>query len=131
MHRLALSHPAAAESENAVDERLPTRARLHHLIDLAAHGAAFAQAVLHEFAETENRAQDVVEVVRDATGQAPDRLHLGRLLQLPLQLLALLFLHSLRLLRTFAAGGGPHPPAKIPPPRFFRERTSHQLEMLD
>src|SRR3984957_4597844 len=113
MHRLALCHPAAAEGENAVDDRLPTRARLHHLIDLAAHGAAFAQAVLHEFAETENRAQDVVEVVRDATGPAPDRLHLGRLLQLPPQLLALLFLHSLRLLRTFAAGDVHHRTDKL------------------
>src|ERR1700722_20279996 len=102
MHRLALCHPAAAEGENAVDKRLPTRARLHNLIDLAAHGAAFAQAVLHEFAETEYRNEDVVEIVRDATAQAPDRLHLGRLLQLPLHLLALLFLYSLRFLRKFA-----------------------------
>ncbi len=113
MHRLALAHPAAAESENAVDESLPTHARMHHLIDLVAHGAAFAQVALREFAETENRAEDVVEVVRDAAGQAPDRLHFGRLLQLPLHLLALPFLQSLRFLRTFAPGDVHHRTDKL------------------
>ncbi|HEY4969626.1 MAG TPA: hypothetical protein VII35_06950 [Steroidobacteraceae bacterium] len=57
---------------------------MHHLIDLVSHGAAFAQIALRELAETENRTEDVVEVVRDAAGQAFDRLHFGRLLQLPL-----------------------------------------------
>jgi hypothetical protein len=39
----------------------------------------------HEVAITQDRGQDVVEVVRDAAGQLPDRLHLGRLGDFALQ----------------------------------------------
>src|ERR1700733_13608822 len=131
MYRHALPHPAAAEGENAVDESLPAHTRVHHLIDLVSHGAAFAQVALREFAETENRAEDVVEVVRDATGQAADRLHFRRLLQLPLHLLALPFLHSLRLLSAFALSDVHHGPDKLEVARIVRQGMGHHLEMLD
>jgi hypothetical protein len=47
-------------------------------------GTACDQRALYPLAVTENHAEDVIEVVRDATGYAPDRLHLGTLLQVPL-----------------------------------------------
>jgi hypothetical protein len=59
----------------------------------------------------------------------PDRLHLGRLLQLPL--LALALLHSLCFLGAFAPGDVHHRPDKLEVARLVRQGTRHHLKMLD
>src|SRR5882757_8589518 len=71
LQRHALGYPAAAESEDAVDEPLATCAGEHDLIDVAACGAALTQVALCEFAVTEDRAEDVVEVVGNTAGKPP------------------------------------------------------------
>jgi len=85
VHRHALAKATAAEGEDALHQPLAARPRLHHLIDVAAHRAAF-QVLLRQLPVTQDRPQDVIEVVRDPPRQPPDRLHLRRLLQLPLHL---------------------------------------------
>src|ERR1700728_2769528 len=104
---------------------------MHHLIKLAAHGAAFAQIVLRELPITEDRTEDDIESVRDTTGQPPDRLHFGRLLQSPLHLLALALLHSLHFLRASALSGVHHRPDKLEVARLAHRGTGNHLEMLD
>ncbi len=81
VQRLALGHPAAAKHEDAIDEFFRAHARLHHLIDVATYNAAFAQVILRELAVPQDRAQDVVEVVRDAPREAADCFHLLGLAQ--------------------------------------------------
>src|SRR6202035_53158 len=94
VHRHALTEPAAAEAENALDERLCTPRRVHDIVEVAPQGAACSRMLVRKLAVPQDRAEDVVEVMGDTAGQCPDRLHLLRLPQLRLQV----FLVDLRLL---------------------------------
>ena len=88
-------HLLPAEGEQLPGEARRAFGRLLDLLELEAHGAvAVVQLVEREAGEAEDRRQQVVEVVRDAAGQPADRLHLLRLLQLPLDGLARLALFA-------------------------------------
>ena len=56
------------------------------LLDVVIVAVARRVAHQHQVAMADDRGQDVVEVVRDAAGELADRLHLGRLRDLPLEL---------------------------------------------
>ena len=56
------------------------------LLDVVIVAVARRVAHQHQVAMADDRGQDVVEVVRDAAGELPDHLHLGRLRDLPLEL---------------------------------------------
>src|SRR5882762_1793278 len=94
IHRHALAEPTAAEAENAVDECLGAPGRVHDTIEVAPQRAACGRMLLRKLAVPQDRPEDVVEVMGDAAGERPDRLHLLRLPQLRLQV----FLVDLRLL---------------------------------
>jgi hypothetical protein len=89
VHRHALCHAAAAEREDALDERLGAHAGGQRGIDVATQCRPFGGVLLRQLAVAENRRQDVVEVVRDAAGERADRLELLRLAQLQLEAVAL------------------------------------------
>ena len=82
----------AAEGEKLSRERCRTLAGAAHVLDIGARGMARLEFLEHEVAVAEDRRQQVVEVVRDAAGQAADRLHFARLHQLVLEL-PTVFLH--------------------------------------
>src|SRR5262245_22593524 len=87
VHRRTVAHAAAAEREDSLDERLRTRPRMHHVVDIAAQIASVRRRLLRHFAITQNRAEYVVEVVRDAAGERADGFHF---LRFPQSLFALL-----------------------------------------
>ena len=78
----AFADAAAAEREDALDERLGAAAGMHHIVEVAAHDAAFGRGLLRELAVAEDRAEDIVEVVRDAAGERSHRFHFLRLAKL-------------------------------------------------
>ena len=85
VHRHALTEPAAAEAENAVNERLGAPRSVHDIVEVAPQGAAGSRMLVRKLPVPQDRSEDVVEVMGDATGQCPHRLHLLRLPQLRLQ----------------------------------------------
>jgi hypothetical protein len=56
--------------------------RFHNLLDGAVVGISFGDAVQQDMAVTVDDGEQVVEVVRDPTGQHADRFHFGRLPEL-------------------------------------------------
>ena len=77
--RRAVADTAAAERENALDERLRPARRVHDIVDIASHGTRRRRTLLRELPVSQDRAQNIVEVVRDAAGQRAHRLQLLRL----------------------------------------------------
>src|SRR5207247_2472986 len=80
---------AATESEDALDERLRAAAGVHHVVEVAAHHAAFRRGLLRELPVAEDRPEDIVEVMRDPAGERSHRFHLLRLAKLHLEPLLL------------------------------------------
>ena len=86
----------AAERQQLLGQRGGALGGRLDLLDLGAEGGLSArlaagagiEPVEDEAAAAEDRGQEVVEVVRDAAGEPPDRLHLLRLAQLLLERLA-------------------------------------------
>ncbi len=83
-----IDQPRAHHLLPAEGEQLAGKARgafrgLLHLFDLEAAVDA-RQPIEREAAESQDGREQIVEVVRDAAGEAADRLHLLRFLQLPL-----------------------------------------------
>src|ERR1700704_5501438 len=66
VHWNALTETAAAESENAIDERLGSAGRVHDVVQVAAHGRAFSRMLVGKLPIPQDRSQDVVEIVFDA-----------------------------------------------------------------
>jgi hypothetical protein len=89
VHRHALGHAAAAEGEDALDQRLGAQARGERRVDVAAQRRALGGVLLRQLAVAEDRREDVVEVVGDAAGERADRLELLCLAQLQLEAVAL------------------------------------------
>src|SRR5580700_10057779 len=87
MHRDPLGHATAAEAQNAIDERASALRGMHDVVEITPQGTACCSVLLRELAVADDGTQDVVEVMRDATGQRADRLHLLRLPQLRLETL--------------------------------------------
>ena len=85
MQRRPLAEAAAAEGEDALDQSLCPGRGLQHLVQVSARQAHGRDMPLRELAVAEDRAEDVVEVVRDAAGERAHRLHLLRLAKLRLQ----------------------------------------------
>ena len=73
------SEQLAGQAGGAVRVRLD-------LLDVVIVAVARRVAHQHQVAMADDRGQDVVEVVRDAAGELADRLHLGRLRDLALEL---------------------------------------------
>src|ERR1700676_5809683 len=91
MHRHALAEPAAAECEDPLDQCLGAASRMNHLIEVTPRHAPLYQVFLRELAVAEDRAQDVVEVVRDAACERAHCFHLLRLTELSLEALLRVF----------------------------------------
>ena len=64
-------------------------ARAQHFVHVGRGVGAIEQGIVHERAVAEDGGQQVVEVVRDATGKVANRFHLLRLPQLLLEAMAL------------------------------------------
>ena len=90
-HRHLLRALGAAVREDLRDQRLGAVARAHDRVEVALHVRVLLGAALRQLAVAEDRAQDVVEVVRDAAGEVAHRLHLLGLLQLRFELQPILF----------------------------------------
>jgi hypothetical protein len=89
-HRAALAL-LAAEGEDLAHEVGGAAATLHDLLDVAHRLAVALQALAEQVGETQDRGQDVVEVVRDAAGEGADGLHLLRPQELRFEVIALRF----------------------------------------
>jgi hypothetical protein len=87
--RLRLEHLAAAEREELARELLGPRRGGAHLLEIGAQGIARVQALEREVGVRADHAEQVVEVVRHAAGEAPDGLHLLRRAELLLGLVLL------------------------------------------
>src|SRR5262244_3710718 len=74
MHGNALADSAATEGEDAFDERMAALARDHDVFDVAAQPAAGTDVTERHLPITEDCAEEVVEVVRDAAGKRTERL---------------------------------------------------------
>ncbi len=81
-HRRLHAALGAAVGEDLLDERLGAVAGAHDRVDVALELRVALDARLRELAVAQDRAQDVVEVVRDPAREAPHRLHLLRLPEL-------------------------------------------------
>src|SRR5207248_7327061 len=62
-----------------IDERARALGSGEHILRIAALGGSCGRALQQHLGVAEDAAEDVVEVVRDAASEAPDRLHLRRL----------------------------------------------------
>ena len=87
--RCALAALAAAVAEDLLDERATTGRGDEHVLRIALERRAIGRFLEEHFAVGEDAGQDIVEVVRDAAGEPPDRFHLLRLAQPLLEPLAL------------------------------------------
>src|SRR4029453_12603978 len=84
MHRDALAESAAAEREDALDERVTALAGDHDAFDVAPQPTAGTDIAKRHLSITEYRAEEVVEVVRDAAGKRTERFQALSLAQLAL-----------------------------------------------
>src|SRR5467141_2312837 len=75
VHRHALTESAAAEAENAVDERLGASRSVHDIVEIAPQGAAGGSMLVRHLTVAEDRSEYVVEVMGNAPGECPHRLH--------------------------------------------------------
>src|SRR5499427_10804743 len=85
MHGDALAEPAAAERENPIDQRTTALACGHDAIEVASQPAAPGCVAQRHLAIAEDRAENVVEVVRDPAGERAHRLQSLRQAQLLLE----------------------------------------------
>src|SRR5262245_1585181 len=69
MHRDPLADSAAAEREDAFDQRAATLAGDHHAFDIATQATAGADVAKRQLSITEYRAQQIIEVMSDAAGK--------------------------------------------------------------
>src|SRR5215510_12038085 len=83
--------PAPAESENLIDKVTRTLSGAADLAEVACWRAVRRQLRFRHFRMAENRPDNIVEVVRDATGKSTDRLHAAGLLQASLETGSFLF----------------------------------------
>jgi len=74
-----MPYTAATECEDARHEGLGTLSGAHDVVDVASHGAACRSIGLREFPVAEDRAENIVEVVRDTARESSHRLELARL----------------------------------------------------
>ena len=70
-----------SERQNAVDQIPSPLGRPTYLLDVSCRDRARRKLLLGQFGVTEDRGDDVVEIVRDAARQRPYRLHATRALQ--------------------------------------------------
>ena len=89
MDRYAFADAAAAESEDAVDERAAALSGGHDAVQVAVQPRAAPRVAHRHLAVAEDRSEDVVEVVRDAAGKRAHRLQALRATQLLLHLVQL------------------------------------------
>ena len=75
----------AREGEELTGQRRGARRVRADLLDVVVIGIARRVAQQHQIAGAEDRGQHVVEIVRDAAGELPHRLHLRGLRDLPLE----------------------------------------------
>src|SRR5687767_8187743 len=73
---------AMAEREHAIDERTPTLARDENALQVPPQACAHRRVLQCYFPVTENRSENVVEVVRDSARESSQRLEPLRLAQL-------------------------------------------------
>ena len=79
---LGLQHLAAAERQHLLGEVGGTHGGAGDLFGIGAPLVFRIERVQHDLGVADDRGQQVVEVVRDAAGQAADRFHLLRVAQL-------------------------------------------------
>nr|WP_258180628.1 hypothetical protein [Burkholderia multivorans] len=91
VYRLPRRRAAAAECQDALDQQPCPFPGFQHLLDVAVRGRVGCDAGERAIAESENRGEDVVEVVRDAAGERAKRFELLRLAQLPFQAVSRFF----------------------------------------
>ncbi len=82
VHRNPLADSAAAEREDAFDQRVAALAGDHDVLDIAAQPTAGADVPKRHLAITQYRAKEIVEVVRDAAGKRTERFQALSLAQL-------------------------------------------------
>src|ERR1700685_2987086 len=63
VYRHALTEPAAAEAENAINQSLCASRRVHDIIKIATQSAARYGMLVRELAIPQDRSEDVVEVM--------------------------------------------------------------------
>src|SRR5271155_1483834 len=85
IHWPALYVPAPAESEDLIDEITRPFAGTADLVEIAGRSAVRREFPFRHLGIAEDRADDIVEVVRDTAGESADRLHAAALLQVYLQ----------------------------------------------
>ncbi len=88
VQHLRLQDLLAAEREQLLGQRRGAFTGPPHLLDVGARGMPGFEFLEHQVAVAEDGREQVVEVVRDAAGQAADGLHLPRLLELFLERVA-------------------------------------------
>ena len=82
LEELRREHLLAAEREQLPRQRRRLLARPLDLLEVLARGVVGVEPLEREHAVAADRGQEVVEVVRDPTGEPSDRLHLLRLTEL-------------------------------------------------
>src|SRR6266850_2835763 len=66
VHVSSFAQPAAAESENTIDEHLGAPRRVHDIVNIAPQRAGWIGFLLREFTVTQDRPRYIVEIVGDA-----------------------------------------------------------------
>src|SRR4029077_5592849 len=102
VHWYALTETAATEAQDTIDERFGAPRCMHYVVEIASQRRVWRRTLVRKLPVAEDRTEDVVEVVGDATGEGADRFHLLRLPKLRLQLI----LVDLRLLLRRDVDGG-------------------------
>src|ERR1700677_1102780 len=82
IHRYLVAEAAAAESQDAFDQKLCTLGRMHDVVEVAPQLALCSTMLKREFAVPQNCPKDVIEVMGNPAGERADCLHLLRLPQL-------------------------------------------------
>ncbi len=84
LHGDALAHAAAAERENSIDQRPAALAGDHDAFQIAAQPASRGHVAQRHLPVAQDRAEQIVEVVRDAAGERAHRFETLSLAQLVL-----------------------------------------------
>jgi hypothetical protein len=85
IHLPAIRLPAAAECEYLIDEITRSLACTADLLKITAWPAIRRELPFRHFRITEDRADDIVKVMRDTAGESPDRFHAAGALKIRLQ----------------------------------------------
>ena len=86
VHNLRLQHLPPAERQQLARQRRRPFARVPDLFEIGPQRVVERNVVEHQVAVTEDRSEQIVEIVGDAAGELANRLHLLRLPQLFFQL---------------------------------------------